>query len=70
VTLALVSLAPITAKEKEEKKEEEEVPLHLMVPVDLRKGKESNRFLPYWALIDSGATYNFVSQAVADSVRM
>ncbi len=41
-----------------------------MVPVDLRKGKESNNFLPYLALVDSGATYNFVSQAVADSVRM
>jgi hypothetical protein len=41
-----------------------------MVLVDIRKGKESNSFIPYLALVDLGATYNFVSQAVADSVGM
>jgi hypothetical protein len=41
-----------------------------MVPEDLRKGKESNGFLTYTALVDLGATYNFVSQAVADAVGM
>jgi hypothetical protein len=41
-----------------------------MVLVDLRKGKERNGFLPYSALMDSGATYNFVSQSLADSVGM
>jgi hypothetical protein len=41
-----------------------------MVPVNLRKSKESNCFLPYSALVDLGATNNFVSQAVADSIRM
>jgi hypothetical protein len=56
-----------TAKEEEE---EEVALLHLMVLVDLRKGKESNSFLPYWALVDSGNIYIFVSQAVANSVRM
>jgi hypothetical protein len=70
VTLALASLGPITAKEQEEKEEEEEVLLHLMVPVDLRKSKESNRFLPYLVLVDLGTTYNFISEAVADSVGM
>ncbi len=68
MTLALVSLSPIAAKEQEEKDEEEEVLPHIMVPVDQQKGEKSNRFLPYLALIDSGATYHFVSQAVADSV--
>jgi hypothetical protein len=69
VTLASASLGPTAAREQGEE-EEEEAPPHLMVPVDLQKGKESNRFLPYSALVDSGATYNFVSQAVTDSVRM
>ncbi len=33
-------------------------------------GKESNNFLPYSAIVNTGAIYNFVSQAVADSVKM
>ncbi len=70
VMLASASLGPTTAREQEEEEEEVEAPPHLMVPVDLRKGKESNGFLPYSALVDSGATYNFVSQLVADSIRM
>ncbi len=70
MTLASASLGPTAAKEQEDEEEEEEAPPHLMVPVDLRKGKESNGFLPYAALVDSGATYNFVSQAVADAVGM
>ncbi len=70
MTLASASLGPTTAREQEEEEEEAEAPPHLMVPVDLRKGKESNGFLPYLALVDSGATYNFVSQWVEDSVGM
>jgi hypothetical protein len=70
VTLTSALLGPTAAKEQEDEEEEEEAPLHLMVPVDLRKGKESNGFLPYTALVDLGATYNFVSQAVANAVRM
>ncbi len=66
--LALASLGPSTANELEEKKEEEEVLPHFIVPVDLRKGKKSNHFLPHSMLIDSGTSYSFVSQAVADSV--
>jgi predicted aspartyl protease len=70
VTLALALLGPTTAREQEEEEKEVEAPLHLMVPVDLRWGKESNGFLPYSALVDTGATYNFVSQSVADSIGM
>ncbi len=70
MTLISALLGPTTAREQEEEEEEVEAPLHHKVPVDLRKGKESNGFLPYSALVDSGATYNFVSQTVADSVRM
>jgi hypothetical protein len=62
VTLALVSLGPNTAREQEEEEEEVEAPPHLMEPVDLRKGKESYSFLPHLALVDWGATYDFVSQ--------
>ncbi len=70
MTLTLASLGPTTAREQDEEAEEVEAPPHLMVQVDLRKGKESNGFLPYSALVDSCATYNFVFQAVADSVEM
>ncbi len=41
-------------------------PPHLMVAVDLRKGSEGERYHHFAALVDSGATYNFISQAVAD----
>ncbi len=37
-----------------------------MVPVDLRKGSGGKGYYPYSALVDSGATYNFISQAAAD----
>jgi predicted aspartyl protease len=37
-----------------------------MVPVDLRKGSGGEGYYPYSALVHSGATYNFISQAVAD----
>jgi hypothetical protein len=40
-------------------------PPHLMVPVDLQKGSSDEGYYPYLALIDSGATYNFISQTVA-----
>ncbi len=39
-----------------------------MVPVDLQKSKESNSFMPYAALVKTGATYNFVLQAVVNAV--
>jgi hypothetical protein len=37
-----------------------------MVPLDLRKGSGGKGYYPYSALVNSGATYNFISQAVAD----
>jgi hypothetical protein len=37
-----------------------------MVPVDLCKGSGGEGYYPYSALVDLGATYNFISQAVAD----
>ncbi len=41
-----------------------------MMLVDLRKGNESNCFLPYFMLVYLGATYNQFSQAVADRIGM
>jgi hypothetical protein len=70
VTLVSASLGIITAKEQEKKVEEEEVLPHLMVLVDLQKGKESNCFLPYLALVYLRHSYNFIAQAVGDSVGM
>ncbi len=70
VLLTSASVSPTAAKEQEDEEEDEKAPMHLMVPMDLRKGKETNGFLPYAALADLGATYNFVSQAVADAVGM
>ncbi len=69
MTLASASLVPTAAREQGEEEEEEALP-HLIVLVDLQKCKERNRLLPCSALIDWGTTYNFVSRAVADSVRM
>ncbi len=34
--------------------------------VDLRKGSGGEGYYPYSVLVDLGATYNFISQAVAD----
>ncbi len=39
-----------------------------MVPVNLRKGSGGEGYYPYSALVDSGATYNFISQVVADQL--
>jgi hypothetical protein len=41
-----------------------------MVPVDLRKGSGGKGYYPYSALVDLGATYNFISQAVADRLSL
>jgi hypothetical protein len=37
-----------------------------MVPVDLPKGSGGEGYYPYSALLDLGATYNFITQAMAD----
>jgi hypothetical protein len=61
VTLTSTSLGPAAAKKQGDEEEDEVAPPHLMVPVDLQNGKEKNSFLPYLALVDWGATYNFFS---------
>jgi hypothetical protein len=43
---------------------------HLKVPVDLKKSSGSEGYNPYLALVDSGATYDFISQAVADCLSL
>ncbi len=45
-------------------------PPHLIVPVDLSKGSGSVGYYPYSALVDLGATYNFISQFVADKLSL
>ncbi len=41
-------------------------PPYFIVAVDLRKGSEGKRYHHFAALVDLGAIYNFISQAVAD----
>jgi hypothetical protein len=41
-----------------------------MVPVDLHKGSGSKGYYPHLALINSGATYNFISQSVTEKLRL
>jgi hypothetical protein len=60
VTLTSTSLGPTAAREQREEEEEEKVPPHLMMPVDVHKGKNTTGFLPYLALVNSGTTYNYV----------
>ncbi len=65
MTLFSAALGP--ASSSEEDPDEDTPPLpHLMVPVDLCKGSGGEGYYPYSALVDLGATYNFISQAVAD----
>jgi hypothetical protein len=40
-----------------------------MVPVDLRKGPGGEGYYPYLALVNLGATYNFITQSVMDKLR-
>ncbi len=66
MTLFSVALGP-TSSGKEDTDEDvlQSLP-HLMVPVDLCIGSGDKKYYPYLALVSSGATYNFISQAVAD----
>jgi hypothetical protein len=63
--LASAALGPALSSEEDTDKDSPPPP-HLMVPVDLRKGSGGEGYYPYKALVDSGATYNFISQTVAD----
>ncbi len=64
MTLSSAVLGP--ASSNEEDHDEEPLPPHLIILVDLRKGSGGEGHYPYSALVDSGATYNFIFQAVAD----
>ncbi len=61
---------PIAAKDEDEKEKKEVAPLHLMVLVDSQNGKKSNSILPYLALIDTSATYNFVPYVIPNNIGM
>jgi hypothetical protein len=65
VTLSSAALGPASSSE-EDPDEDTPLPPQLIVPVDLRKGPGGEGYYPYSALVDLGATYNFISQAVAD----
>jgi hypothetical protein len=69
VTLSSAALGPASSSEKDPN-EDTPPPSHLMVPVDLRKGSGGEGYYPYSAPVDSGATYNFISQAVADRLSL
>ncbi len=45
-------------------------PPHFMVLVDLRKGSGGEGYDPCSVLVDSGTTYNFISQSIADKLRL
>ncbi len=65
MTLSLAALGPALLSEKDSD-ENTLPPLHLIVPVDLRKGSGAEGYYPYSVLVYLGATYTFISQAVAD----
>ncbi len=65
MTLFPAALGPASSSE-EDPDEDTPPPPHLIVPVDLRKGPGGEGYYTYSALVDSGATYNFISQAAAD----
>ncbi len=68
MTLSLAALG--LASPSEEDSNEVPPPLHLMVPVDLRKGLGGKSFYLFSALIDSGATYNFISHVIAERLSL
>jgi hypothetical protein len=69
VTLSLAALGPASSSE-EDPDEDTPPPPHFIVPVDLRKGSGGEGYYPYSALVESGDTYNFISQAVADRLSL
>jgi hypothetical protein len=63
-------LGPTPSREHGKGKEEKVALAHLMVLVDLRKGKNSNSFLPFMVFANYGATDNSVSKIIVDSVKI
>ncbi len=68
MTLASAALGPALPSEEVTNKDVSPPPPHLIMPVDLRKGLGGERYYPYLALGDSGATYNFIAQSVTDKL--
>jgi hypothetical protein len=68
--LALAALGPASPSEEDTNKDASLPPLHLIVPVDLCKGSGGEGYYPYSELAYSGATYNFISQSIADKLRL
>jgi hypothetical protein len=70
VTLASAARGPALPSKEDTDKDTSQPPLHLMVPMDLCEGSGGNSYYPYSALINSGATYNFISLSVVDKLRL
>ncbi len=66
--LSSAALGPTSSSKENPNEEVSPPPPHLIVPVDLRIGSGNEKYYLYSALVDSGATYNFISQAVADKL--
>jgi hypothetical protein len=70
VTLASATLGPTSSSKEDTDEDVSQPPPHLMVPIDLHAGSGGEKYYPYLALVNLGATYNFVSQAVADRLSL
>jgi hypothetical protein len=70
VTLFSAALGPTLSSKESTDEDVSQPPPHLMVPVDLCTGYGGKKYYSYSALIDSGATHNFISQAVADRLSL
>ncbi len=70
MTLALAALGLALLSEKNINKDAWPPSPDLMLPVDFRKGSGGKGYYPYLMLVDSGTTYNFISQSVADVLRL
>jgi hypothetical protein len=68
--LASAVLGPASPSEENTNKDASLPSLHLMVPVDRRKGLGAKGYYPYSALVDSGDTYYFISKSLADELKL
>ncbi len=70
MTLASAALGLVLPSKEDTNKDASPSPLHLIVPVDYHKGSGDEGYYPCKALVDSGATYNFISQFIVDILRL